>query len=50
MELDIAINESNEWQATLKPIYVLPVRDENREYSDYLRKSYNDEIVIIKQN
>ena len=50
MELDISINESHDWQATLKHIYVLPVRNENKEYSDYVRKFYDDEIVIIKQN
>ncbi len=48
LELDINLNPSNHWQATLKPIYILPVKDANDQYTNYLRKSYDDQITIIK--
>jgi len=48
LELDITHNDTNQWQATFTPVYVLPIKDENGQYTRYQRMLYND-LVIIKK-
>ena len=49
LEVDITEQDSNTWQAVLKPIYILPVLDSiSMTYPEYERHSYDDEVILIR--
>ncbi len=48
LEMDINRDEAGNWQAELTPVYILPTKDESGIYNNYIRKTYDDVVVISK--
>jgi hypothetical protein len=49
LEVDIVPQDSAHWQATLKPIYILPqLGKDGKTYSTYSRRMYDDKITLVR--
>ncbi len=49
LEVDIAPGEGNRWEATLDPVYILPVKDPGDTlYTGFERRRYDDRIILVR--
>ncbi len=49
LEVDIIPQDTNTWQAILKPVYILPLFDaSDSTYSNYERRIYDDQIILTR--
>ena len=49
LEVDIIQQDTNTWQAILKPVYIFPLLDtQDSTYSNFERRIYDDQIILTR--